>query len=144
MKKLLSIVILSLLFSCGTKFKTEQEAIEFLESNSFYDERAEITGQSGGKLKSGFTIDFKNGKAKIGEENLPYTIEEISDGMPNFSGKGFKLKICGSQRYAYGGCIEGYLSSGQPTNGGNGDISLQLKGSNLKAFFNAGYGIKKS
>lgn len=137
--KYISIPVILLLFNaCGYQtISSKEEAVQFLESNSFYDETATVTGKNGGQLKSSFSMKFSNGKAIINEEELPYSIEELSNGHPHFSGNGFVIEVCGSERYAYGGCIKCYLSGGFTADGGKKKTgpSLSVKGDYINAYF---------
>ena len=67
---------------------------------------------------------------------LPYTISEMNgDGTGLFNGKGFKITFCGSSRYAYDGCIDAYLTSGEEDD----HISLMVRGEYVKAYMNSEY-----
>ena len=136
------VVLLFTLQSCGHKIlESQKEAIEYIESHKFSDDGATITGSSGGQLKSGFSISFSNGKAEIGNETLPYTIEELSNSNTMFSGNhnssGYLIKICGSERYAYGGCINCFLSSGLDLEGKKKKYGpfLLVDGTYIHAYF---------
>lgn len=136
---LLSIIIISsFLFSCGkSKLNTKEDAIKFLEENRFYDDDASISGKSGGSLKSSFSIEFKDGNAIINGETMSYTISDlITNGdAPGYNSNqfnGFEIQFCGSERYAYGGCIKCYLNSGLKSDDGP---SLSIKGDYVKAHF---------
>ena len=126
------------IISCGhPALKTKEEAIKFLESNDFYDNEAQISGRDGGNITSPFSIRFTNGQAIINTESLPFTLERIEDGMPNFNGPIYRLQFCGSSRYAYGGCIGGYLSSGIQSSGEKSKFgpALKIKGDFVNAYF---------
>lgn len=137
---LLAIIIAlsTLLFSCGkSNLNSKEEAIKFLETNRFYDDDASISGKSGGSLKSSFSIEFQNGNALIGEESMPYTISELitNGNAPSYNSNqfnGFEIQFCGSNRYAYGGCIKCYLNSGLKSDDGP---YLTVKGDYVKAHF---------
>ncbi len=137
-KIITAILGVAFLFSCGhPTLKSKEEAIKFLETHKFYDDGAHVYGQSGGKgLKTGFGLTFSNGNVVINGETLPYTIEEIRRSQ-KFSGLGFHIKFCGSQRFAYGGCIDCYLSGGMDENGAKIKMgpSMQVEGAYVKAFF---------
>jgi len=137
-KTIILTVIVCIVCSCGhPTIKTKEEAVKFLESHKFYDNGAHVYGQgSGPGLKTGFGITFNGGNAVINGEALPYTIEELKrSGM--FSGSGFHIKFCGSQKYAYGECIDCYLSGGMNDDGSKSKTgpSIQVDGSYIKAFF---------
>lgn len=139
-KTLTTLLLVGLLISsCGhSVLKTKEDAIKFLENHKFYDESAQVKGQSGGEtgLKTPFSLKFSNGNAIIGSETLPYTITEVQNSS-YCGGPGYLIKFCGSQRYAYGGCIEctvcsGVLNDGSKTKFGP---SLNVDGSYIKANF---------
>jgi hypothetical protein len=143
MKKILFTLLIGglvLLTSCGHQtIKTKDEAVKFLESNNFYDEGAHVYGQtSGGKgITTGFGIKFSGGNAILDSgESLPYTVEE-QEHSSYCGALGYVIKFCGSQRYAYGGCIECILCSGLGPDGNktkNGP-SLSVQGTYIKAHF---------
>lgn len=140
MRNLFYVVGLFLIVVSCSKSVSEfsiDEAKDFLESHAFTDDDATITGISGGKLTSSFTLRFENNNAIIGSETVPYTIEKYVNER-QFSGNGFQIKICGSERYAYGECITVYLS-------GEKNVSLQVKGDYVKAYMNDRFGaiVKK-
>ena len=140
MKKTILILIIGaacVLSSCGHGIlKTKEDAIKFIESNKFYDESAEVTGGTGAKLTTPFGISFSNGNAIIGNETLPYTIDEVRSGS-FCGGKEYLIKVCGNQQYAYGECIKCHLCSGIKADGSTDKTgpSLNVRGSNIKAFF---------
>lgn len=139
MKKIMVVIGLSLIFVSCTKSVSEftiDEANEYLESHVFNDDDATITGRSGGKLKSSFSLSFKNGNAIIGSETVPYTIEKHVNER-QFSGQGFLISICGSERYAYGECITAYLS-------GEDNTSLQVEGTYVNAYMSDRFGAIKA
>lgn len=132
--KILIILISTLLVSCGgEQIGNTEEAIEYLESHEFYDEDASISGKRGGEINSSFNISFEDGSVLLNKERLSYTISEIGDGGVMFKGRGYKIIFCGSSRYAYGGCIDAYLTSGE--NGGY--PTLMVKGDYVKAYMSS-------
>jgi hypothetical protein len=134
----LAIFSLMLLASCGhPNIGSKDEAVKFLETNNFSDDGATVTGQSGGKVKSSFSMSFQNGNAMINGESMPYKIsEEIVNGnAPGYNANsfnGYEIEFCGSQRYAYGGCIKCYLTSGKTSKNGP---SLTVRGDYIHAYF---------
>ena len=136
---LITTIISLSLASCGHKtLKTKEDAKDFLESNKFHDNDANISGQSGGKLKSNFSLSFSNGNVQIDNESFSYTISEKMDGRPGYQYfNGYMIEFCGSKRYAYGGCIKCYLSSGLKSNGDKEEdgSSLFIKGDYIDAYF---------
>lgn len=118
-----------LLFSCGSHetINSKEEAIKFIESHLFDTDRAKVSGKSGASLKTDFSIGFENGKAVLNEESIPYTI--IEDHSHGFD---YTIEFCGSERYAYGECIMGYLSSGKDRKDGP---SLSVRGNYIEAYF---------
>ncbi|MES2592188.1 MAG: hypothetical protein V4608_09910 [Bacteroidota bacterium] len=126
-----------LLVSCGhPTLNSKEDAVEFLESHKFLDESAKVSGTAGGSLETSFIIKFSNGNAIIGDETLPYTITE--DGSNSHcGGPAYLIKFCGSQKYAYGGCIESTLCSGSLNDGSKTKFgpSLTIDGSYIKAHF---------
>ena len=142
MKKLLHLVaivpILTLL-SCGKgTINSKEEAIKFLESNNFSDESANVKGKtSDATIKTSFSLTFSNGQVQIGEESFPYTIGELAENINSASYaanriKGYKIEFCGSERYAYGGCIKCYLDCGENREDGP---SLSVDGDYVDAYF---------
>ena len=126
------------LTSCGNKtINSKEEAIEFLESHNFYDESATVSGKSGGNIKTGFSLSFTDGKVKIGDELFPYTISGPTENVNSASWaanriKGYEIKFCGSERYAYGGCIKCYLDCGENREDG---AFLKVEGDYVNAYF---------
>lgn len=139
-KTLTTLLLVGLLISsCGhSVLKTKEDAIKFLENHKFYDESASVSGQSSGgaSLKTAFSLNFSNGNAIIGGETMPYTITEERNSS-YCGGPGYSIKFCGSQRYAYGGCIECTLCSGVLNDGSKTKFgpSLNINGSYIKAHF---------
>lgn len=137
-KFLIGILAVSLFSSCGySTLDSQEDAKKFLESNNFYDDNATITGRGGGALKSGFSIQFVNGNAIIGDETMPYSISGPTENVNSATYaanriKGYEIKFCGSERYAYGGCIICYLDCGEGREYGP---SLSVKGEYLDAYF---------
>ena len=126
--RLLIILVSSFLYSCGgTQIGNTKEAIDYLESHKFYDDDASIKGKSGSKINSGFSIQFESGMAILGSEMLEYNITRI--------GKDYKITFCGSSRYAYGGCIDVSLTSGED----GGYPSLSVKGDYIYSYMNSKY-----
>lgn len=145
MKKLLflsSALLICLAFSsCGRgTIDSKEEAIKFLESHTFYDEGAYINGKLGGDaIKSGFSLSFSNGKVEIGSQTLPYTISDLIENGNSPSEQpgqftGYVIEFCGSEGYAYGGCIKCYLS---PENE-SGEPYLSVKGEYINSMFSSG------
>ena len=102
------------------------------------DEEASISGKSSSSaIHSSFSMKFENGKAIINDEIMPYTITEMSDGGMHFNGLGYEIEFCGSERYAYGGCIKGYLSGGFNDDKSENEYgpSLQIQGDYIRAYF---------
>ena len=127
----LSLVLLGLSSCGGGTLDNLKDAKEFLNTHKFSDSEATVKGRNDDNgMTTAFSMSFKDNKAIIGDETLEYTIMSTPDGSPNFNGPGFILKICGSERYAYGGCINGYLSSGR-----KGEISLHILGDYINAWF---------
>ena len=138
---LIIIAIAVTLASCGhSPLKTKEEAVKFLESNKFSSSNATITGLSGGKIQSPFSLSFNNGNAQIDGENLPYTIVESQNGTLNginYGGPGFIIKFCGSQKYAFDGCIDRFLTGGIDENGKKSKYGpcLKIRGSYVNTDF---------
>lgn len=142
MKKLFIIIaifpFLSLI-SCGKNtLDSKEDAITFLESNNFFDESASVKGKSSdASISTSFSLSFSGGMAQIGEESLPYTISDLIENgnAPTYMANtfnGYEIEICGSERYAYGGCIKCYIDAG--FNSENGP-SLSVKGDYINAYF---------
>lgn len=135
-----SITLLSILLSsCGSgTLSTKQEAIKFLESNNFFDDNASVSGKSSdASIKTSFSLSFSNGMVQIGEETFPYTIGELTENVNSATYaanriKGYEIEFCGSERYAYGGCIKCYLDCGENREEGP---SLSVKGDYINACF---------
>jgi hypothetical protein len=127
------------LMSCGKgTLDTRDEAIKFLESNNFFDESASVKGKSSdASIKTSFSLSFSNGQVQIGDESIPYTIGELTENVNSESYaanqiKGYQIEFCGSERYAYGGCIKCYLDCGENREDGP---SLSVKGDYINAYF---------
>ena len=139
LSKLLFFLPLFALMSCGKgTLDTKEDAIKFLESNNFSDESASVKGKSSdASIKTSFSLSFSNGQVQIGGETLPYTIGELTENVNSESYaanqiKGYQIEICGSERYAYGGCLKCYLDCGENREDGP---SLSVKGEYINAYF---------
>lgn len=131
--------ILMSLVSCGNKsIESKEEAIKYLEGHHFHDESAYVKGKSSDEsISTGFSLEFENGNVKIGNEVLPYKIGDLTENVNSASYdanriKGFEIEFCGSERYAYGGCIKCYLDCGEDSEDGP---SLKVEGDYVNAYF---------